>query len=80
MLEIYKILIGLVVLLLGFILGKFLAKVTKDELKEGQIWFKLIILVSLIGAIVSLIVGSDVLFFTFLFFMIVTSSSLKKKR
>lgn len=78
--DIYKILIGILIIILGFPLGIFLARITKDELKEGQIWFKLIILASSIGAIITLIFRDDVLFFSFLFFIAVTSMSLKKRR
>lgn len=75
-----NLIIGILVLLFGFPLGSWLAKITKEELKEGQKWFKLIILVSLIGAIVSLIFRNDFLLFTFLFILIVTSRSLKVKK
>lgn len=78
--EIIKILIGIAVLLLGFPLGNFLAKMTKEELKSGQKWFRLAIVLFSIGAIVSLIVGNDILLFTFLFMIIVTSRSIKSKR
>ncbi len=73
------ILIGLGVLVLGYPLGKFLAHLTKEELVAGQCWFKLIILFSIIGAIIGLILNIDALFFSFLFFAIVTSASLKRK-
>jgi len=77
--EIIKFLIGIGVLLLGIPIGSYLAKVTKEELKKGQKWFKLIIIISLIGAIVSLILSNDILLFSFLFIAIVTSRSLRKK-
>ncbi len=79
MIEIIKLIIGIFVLILAFPLGSYLAKITKEELKQGQKWFKLIILVSLIGIIASLILKNDILFFSFLFIIIVTSRSLKKK-
>ncbi len=74
------ILLGVAVLVLGYPLGKFLAHITKEELAAGQRWFKLIILLSIIGAIVGLILNIDVLFFSFLFFAIVTSRSLISKK
>jgi|TARA_Y100000310_G_scaffold121029_1_gene119805 hypothetical protein len=74
--ELYKILIGIVFLLLGIPIGNFLAKVTKEELKSGRKWFKLIVLVSLIGGVIGLIIGNDVLLFSLLFIAIVTSRSL----
>ena len=72
-----KLLIGILVLILGFPLGTILSRVAKDELKSGQKWFKLIILVSFTSAIFSLILGNDVLLFSFLFIAIVTSRSIK---
>ena len=75
--EIIKLLIGILVLLLGFPLGSFLARVTKEELKSGQKWFKLIIILSLAGGFVGLIIKDDVLMFSLFFTAIVTSQSLK---
>jgi len=77
--EIFRIFIGIVVLLLGFFFGDLLAKLTKEELKQGKRWFGLIIFISLIGSIISLVFGNDVLFFSFLFIAIVTIRSLRKK-
>lgn len=78
--EIFQLLIGLLVLALGFPLGSFLAKQTKEELKSGQKWFRLIIFVSLVGGFVGLILGNDVFLFSFFFMAIVTSQSLKRNR
>ena len=78
--ELVKILIGIVFILLGIPIGQFLAKITKEELKLGQKWFKIIIIASLVGGIVGLIVRNDALFFGFLFIAIVTSRSLKRKK
>jgi len=75
--EIFSLLIGIVVLLLGWPIGSYLASQTKEELKSGQKWFKLIILVAGIGVILSLIIGNDFLLFAFLFMIVVTSKSLK---
>jgi|TARA_B100001971_G_C18202846_1_gene545716 hypothetical protein len=77
--EIIKLVIGILFLILAFPIGSYLSKITKEELKQGQKWFKLIILVSLIGVIASLILKNDILFFSFLFILITTSRSLKKK-
>lgn len=79
MLEIFRISIGILILALGFPIGYYLAKITKEEMKVGQKWFKVIIILSMIGAVISLILRNDVLFFAFLFISIVTSRSLKKK-
>ncbi len=72
-------LIGIFILLLGFPMGFYLAKITKEELKQGQKWFKIIIAVSFVGAIISLFFRADFLLFSFLFIAIVTSGSLQRK-
>lgn len=80
MLEVIKFFIGIIVLALGFPIGNFLASKTKEELRAGQLWFKLIIISCFIGAIFSLIFANDVLLFSFLFIAIVTSRSLVVKK
>ena len=74
----FNLLIGIIVVLMGIPIGSLLAKWTKEELKSGQLWFKLLIILSLIGSVVSLFLKNDILFFSFLFISIVTSQSLKK--
>jgi len=78
MLEVIKFILGIIVLGLGFVIGSYLAKKTKEELKAGQTWFKILIAISFIGAILSLIFKSDTLLFSFLFIAIVTSRSLRR--
>ena len=80
MLEIVGLFIGIAVLLVGIPIGSYLAKLTKEELSQGQSWFKLIIVKSFLGVIISLILRNDTFFFSFLFIAIVTSMSLKKRR
>jgi formate hydrogenlyase subunit 3/multisubunit Na+/H+ antiporter MnhD subunit len=80
MLEIVKLGIGILILLLGFPIGSYLAKATKEELKSGQKWFKLIIITSLVGGIIGLIMGNDIFLFSFFFIAIVTSRCLNKKK
>lgn len=75
--DLIKLFIGTIILALGFPLGSYLAKVTKEELKSGKKWFKALIITSLIGGVVGLIIGNDVLMFSFFFIAIVTSRSLK---
>ncbi len=65
-------------IMLGVPVGNYLAKFTKEELKSGQKWFKIIIILSLIGAIIGLILGDDILLFSFLFIATVTGRSLRK--
>lgn len=78
MLEAIKIIIGIGVLILGYFIGGFLAKATKDEMKQGQKWFKIIVVLGLLGGIIGLILGNDFLFFSFLFIAVVTSRSLRR--
>ncbi len=75
--NIFRVLIGVGILILGFPIGILLKKFTKDELKQGQPWFKLIIILSFVGAVISLIFGNDGFFFSCLFFAAVASMSLK---
>lgn len=74
----FKILIGIVVLALGWGIGNLLAYMTKEELKVGKKYFKLIIYVSLIIGLAGLVVRNDWLMFTMFFIAIVTSRSLRK--
>jgi len=74
--EFYTYSLAIIFLILGIPIGNFLAKITKEELKSGKKWFKLLIFISLIGAFISFFIGNDPLFFGFLFIAIVTSRSL----
>jgi hypothetical protein len=76
--QLYQLLIGVCILALGIPIGNILAKVTKEELKGGRKYFKILIILSLIGAIIFLILRNDVLLFSLLFIAIVTSRSLKR--
>ena len=76
--DVIKIIIGILMIMLGVPVGNYLAKFTKEELKSGQKWFKIIIILSLIGAIIGLILGDDILLFSFLFIATVTGRSLRK--
>jgi uncharacterized membrane protein YfcA len=78
--DVLKLVLGTIVLFLGIPLGNFLARFTKEELKDGQLWFKLIIVISCLGATTSLIVKNDTLLFSFLFIAIVTSKSLVSRK
>jgi hypothetical protein len=76
--EVYKLLIGIGVLILGIPIGIILAKKTKEELKEGRKWFKVIVLISSFGGLLGLVLGNDALMFSLLFIAVVTSAGLKK--
>ncbi len=75
--EILKMAIGIAALFLGIPIGLYLASITKEELKQGQKWFKIIIIASLAGSAVFLYLRNDWLFFSFAFVALVTSRSLK---
>ncbi len=75
--EIFSFPVAIIFLLLGIPLGNLLAKYTKEELKPGKIWFKIIILFCLIASVFALIFRNDFLLFSLLFIVIVTSRSLK---
>jgi len=76
--SITNLLIGIAVLILGYPIGIFLARVTKEELASGRKYFRIIVFLSLIGG-VGLILGNDILLFSMFFVAIVTSRSLRKK-
>ena len=78
--DLIKILIGIVVLFAGVFVGNLLAKFTKEELKTGHSWFRIIIMLGLIGGVIGLFIGNDILMFTMFFIAIVTSQSLKTKK
>jgi glucan phosphoethanolaminetransferase (alkaline phosphatase superfamily) len=50
-----QIILAIIVALLGYPVGLFIAKSTKEELKAGRKWFKLIMFASIILVIISLI-------------------------
>ena len=74
--QIFKILLGIFILLLGIPVGNYLAKITEEELKSGQKWFKLITVLSLIGGFIGLIISNDTLMFSLFFIAVVVSRSL----
>jgi len=80
MAEHLNILVGFLFLVLGIPLGNLIRNLTKDEQKIGRKWFKLLVLIGLLGGIVGLIIGNDVVLFTFFFIAIVTSRSLVKTK
>ena len=75
--EVFKLIIGLGVLVLGYPIGLLLAKYTKEEIEIGRKWIRLLTLVSLFGGFVGLVLGNDALMFSLFFIAIVSSRSLK---
>ena len=76
--ELVKLVIGILFLALGIPIGNFLAKITKEELKSGRKWFKLIVIIGLIFGVIGLLIQNDVLMFSLFFIVLVTSRSLGK--
>jgi hypothetical protein len=76
--ELIKLFIGIIILFIGIPVGNLLAKTTKEELRRGKRWFKIIIIASLILGFVGLIIENDILMFSCFFIAIVTSRSLKR--
>ena len=76
--EVYDLLIGSGAVILGFFIGKILAKFTGDEIKKGRFWFGIMTFVFGAGAVVSLLLQNDAFFFSFMFFMAVVAGSLRK--
>lgn len=76
--EIIKLIIGAAVLVGGYFLGNWLAKVTKEEIQKGKRWFFILVLVGLAGGTYGFISGSDFLLFTMFFITIVSSRSLRR--
>lgn len=74
--EIIKLLVGILFLFLAWPVGIFLAKITKEELKSGQKYFKIILWLSLVLGFAGLIFQNDYLLFTMFFIAIVTSKSI----
>jgi len=75
----WSLIAGMLVIALGIPIGDFLHRKTKEEIKPGQRWFKIIVIVGLLGAIIAMFIKNDFLFFSFLFISIVTSRSLIRK-
>lgn len=72
------LLIGTAILLFGVPIGNFLKKETQEENKPGQLWFKILAFLGLVGALIGLLIKNDVLLFSFAFISIVSSRSIKK--
>lgn len=78
--EIFKLLIGTVFLALGIPVGELLKKMTLDEQRDGQKWFRMLVTISLLIGLYGLIIQVDWILFTFFFIAIVTSRSLIPKK
>jgi hypothetical protein len=74
--ELIKLLTSVFILFLGIPIGNILRKYTKEEMNQGQKWFKYLITFSLFGGFIGLIIGEDWIMFSLFFIAIVTSRSL----
>ncbi len=77
-----QIILTIIVALAGYPAGLLIAWLADDELKAGRVWFKIIILISVIAIILSLIFfqGDTLLFLiaSFVFIALVALASLIK--
>ena len=67
------------ILLTAIPAGFLLAWLTKEELKDGKKWFKLIIAVSLAGSIAFLFLKNEIVTLTLVYMAIVSYISMRKK-
>jgi len=75
--EVFKLIIGIGILALGYPIGMILAHFTKEELEPGRKWIFLLTTICLIGGFISLLIKNDILMFSFFFIAIVSSRSLR---
>jgi len=75
--EVFKLIIALGVLVLGYPIGGLLAKYTQEEIKQGSKKIAILTFASLIGGFIGLLVRNDVLMFSLFFIAVVSSRSLK---
>lgn len=77
-----QVILLIAITLLGFPIGKFIAKHTKEELKAGKNWFLSIIFVCVFGIIISIFLfnGTNLFFMisAFVFILLLALASLKK--
>lgn len=80
----FQIILTIIIALLGYPIGLFIAKLTEEELEQGRKWFMLIILVSIMGIILSLVfTNNETLLFlvaSFVFVALVALASLVKSK
>lgn len=70
--------IEIIILLLAIPLGLLLTRIANDELKDGRIWFKILIVLCLIGGILFLLIRKSIIGLTLFFILIVTLVSYLK--
>lgn len=81
-----QLLLLIVVILAGWPIGRFIASKTQEELQAGRHWFKLIMLVCAIGALISLFLAREdsmvllIASFAFIFLLALASLLYKEKK
>lgn len=84
--NILQIILLAITILLGYPVGRFIASQTKEELKEGKIYFQAIMLVCFVMLIASLLMvkGDNLILslssFAFIFLIAFASLTYKKRR
>lgn len=78
--EIFKIVLGIGILILGVPIGSYLAGITEEELPKGQFWFKIICILGVAGGFIGLLIKNDFLLFGLFFVAIVASRSIIKRK
>jgi len=78
--EVIKLIIGIIVLIMGYFIGEILARYTKEELNPGRRYIKMVVMIGLIGGVIGLIIKNDFVLFGFFFMAIVASRSLVIKK
>jgi hypothetical protein len=78
------IIISVIIALLGYPIGLFIASLTEEELKSGRKWFKLMILVCFIAILTSIFLATQetllLLITSFSFILLLALASLVKSR
>jgi len=81
-----QLILLVVTVLLGYPIGRFIASNTKEELKAGKIWFKLIMWACIFGMIISIIMFkkddllSLLMSFAFIYIIAFVSLCYKEKK
>ena len=64
--------IEIIILILALPAGYLIAWMAKDELKNGRKWFRILIILSIIGSIGAYLYGYNAIAFTMVFIFIVS--------
>ncbi len=78
--EVIKLIFASFFLFLGIPIGNILARLTKEELKDGKKYFIILEIIGLMGGVLGFLFKNDTLMFTMFFIAIVTSRSLVRKK